>query len=200
MMANPSMIYGYPFVHRQSTSSKFGLSSESQNNIELTEFLESDLLNICFSVHYTEDQTRTATGITPNPHNSLICEDVELLYNGQTVFRCQGNAIDLLSGSLWDSGAPGTPQARINRTTSPYTSSQVTGHVYQIPMADVKAMVYDGQYCNTSRYSSQTMQLRITPRNIDPNDTTVKVCEAHFTYLYSAIAEISNGVVNIQFS
>ena len=61
-------------------------------------------------------------------------------------------------------------------------------------------MVYDGSFPNTGRFSSQTMVLRFTPRNYDPADATAYTCEAHFTYVYSSVCEIQNGIANIQFS
>lgn len=198
LLNNPSMIYSYPFNHRQSPSSKFNLVSGSVNNVELTEFLESDLLNILFSVQYTVDQVK-AGAIAPNPNNTLICTDIELLYNGQTVYKAPGQTARLIN-MLWDEGSSGAEDARIDRTVAPYTSQQVTSYFYQIPFADVKAMIYDGQFCNTGRFSSQTMVLRFTPRNYDPNDVTVHQCQADFTYIYQSVAEISNGVCNIQFS
>ncbi len=199
LMKNPNMIYSYPFNHRQSPSSKFNLVSGSVNNVELTEFLESDLLNILFSVQYTEDQVRTAAGITPNPTASMICTDIELLYNGQTVYKAPAQSARLIN-MLWDEGSSGAESAYIDRTVSPFTSQQITNYTYQIPFADIKSMIYDGEFCNTGRFSSQTMVLRFTPRNYDPLDVSVHTCEAHFTYIYQAVAEVSNGVVNIQFS
>lgn len=199
LMKNPNMIYSYPFNHRQSPSSKFNLVSGSVNNLELTEFLESDLLNILFSVQYTEDQVRTAAGITPNPTASLICTDIELLYNGQSVYKAPAQSARLIN-MLWDEGSSGAESAYIDRTVSPYTSQQITSYVYQIPFADIKAMIYDGAFCNTGRFSSQTMVLRFTPRNYDPADVSVRTCQADFTYIYQAVSEVSNGVMNIAFS
>jgi hypothetical protein len=158
-------MYSYPFFHKQTSTPK-QLMTEVNQTINLSEFLESDLQNIYFTAHLDEDQDNTG-GFSPNPLLCLHIEQIECLYNGQTIFK----------------------------------ADEVDSYVYMIPFAsmDLKNIDYSCQYSNSPRFSNQTMQLKLKVLN-PPNVAGSQPATVHFTYAYSAVAELSNGISTITFA
>jgi hypothetical protein len=193
-------MYSYPFFHKQTPTPK-QLMTEVDQTVNLAEFLESDLQNIYFSAHLDEDQDNTG-GFSPNPLLCLHIEQIECLYNGQTIFKAPGRASRLIQ-PLYDGGSPAVKNSRIRRTgtISGQASDEVDSYVYMIPFAsmDLKNIDYSCQYSNSPRFSNQTMQLKLKVLN-PPNVAGSQPATVHFTYAYSAVAELSNGISTITFA
>lgn len=196
LMSNSDLMYSYPFMHLQSASTKYLTTLAGEKTVEISEFLNSDLVNIIFSVHYTGAQRNAGSGPV-YPNIGLECNDIELLYNGQTVAKMPGRSGRLIN-MLWDAGASYADDVHFG-ATSPWTESAVQSFVYSIPLGDMKAIVFDKKYENVSRYSTQTFQLKFTPQAVLASDPDQAI-EVHFTYVYNAIASFSMGTCNIQFS
>jgi len=201
LMSNSTEMYSYPFIHRQSPTPKTIVSEVSDQIINLAELLESDLMGITMTAHLVEDQSNIG-GLAPNVLLPLHCLNIELLYNGQTVYKAPGRS-SLLVPSLYDGGASSFKHSRIRRvgTTSGIASDDVNGYVYYIPFASMfnKNINYEGRYSNSPRFSNQTLQLRLTVLN-PPGVTGSQPVQCHFTYYYSAVAELSSGMSTITFA
>ena len=193
-------MYSYPFLHKQTPTPKQVLTEINQT-INLQEFLESDLQNIYFTAHLDEDQDNT-NNFAPNPLLCLHIEQIECLYNGQTIFKAPGKASRLIQ-PLYDGGSPAVKNSRIRRTgvISGQASDEVDSYVYMIPFAsmDLKNIDYTCSYSNSPRFSNQTMQLKLKVLN-PPNVIGSLSATVHFTYAYSAVAELSNGISTITFA
>lgn len=200
LMNNSSLMYEYPFYHKVSPSPKYGLVTDTTtvNRVELLEFIESDLQTIIFSVHDTPQQKKTVAGLSgPSPGVSLECFDINLEYNGQTIFSCPGNSARLIP-MAWDAGASGV----IDNYLAPdalYTNIPHTSYAYMIPFGSMKNINFYDKFDNTSRFSSQTLQLSFRCTGLT-GLTGARSGELHATYVYSAAAAIQAGVANIQFS
>ena len=201
LMSNSADMYSYPFIHRQSPTPKTIVSTVPDQIVNLAELLESDLMGITFSAHLVEDQSN-AGGFAPNVLLPLHCIDIELLYNGQTVYKAPGRS-SLLVPSLYDGGAASFKHSRIRRTgtISGIATDDVDGYVYYIPFASMfnKNINYENRYSNSPRFSNQTLQLRLTALN-PPGVLGQQPVQCHFTYYYSAVAEISSGMSTITFA
>ena len=166
--------------------------------MELLEFIESDLQTIVFSVHDTPQQKKTVAGFSgPSPGVSLECFDITLEYNGQTVFSCPGNSARLIP-MAWDSGSSGVLDHYLE-PASDYKDISHTSYVYMIPFGSMKNINFHNKFDNTSRFSSQTLQLSFRCTGLT-GLVGARSGELHATYVYSAAAAIQGGVANIQFS
>lgn len=196
LMNNSDLMYSYPFIHLQSPSTKFLPSIAGEQVVEISEFLNSDLTSIIFSLHYTAAQKNAGT-TAPYPNVGLELTDIQLLYNGQTIYEVPGRSGRLIN-MLWDEGASWCDDVAFN-PVGPYTESPVQSFVYCIPMGDMKSIVFEGKYDNVSRYSTQSFQLRFVPVPVLPTDAD-QAAELHITHTYNAIATFSQGLCNIQYS
>lgn len=199
LMRNPSLLYQVPFLHKTSPSPKYNIVMDgvTVNTVELLEFLESDLMNIIFSVHNTGLQVASGTN-APTPGASAELLDIELLWNGQTIFKAPGASARLVN-MIFDTGASGTDDVALNQTT-PWAANALVSYIYTIPFGDMKNINFSGRngyYDNTGRYTNQTMSLRFKARQITGASGTG---ELHSTYVFSSVCGIQNGVATIQFA
>lgn len=200
LMNNSTQIYSYPFIHRSSPTPR-QVTIGTQQTVNLQELLESDLQAITFTAHLDQDRDNTG-GFAPNVLLGLQCRDIELLYNGQTVWKAPGRSARLIP-SLYDGGASSIKHSRIRRdsTLSGVATDEVDMYVYYIPFSSMfkKNINYQGAYSNSPRFANQTFQLRLTVLN-PPQVTGFDGAFIHFTYYYSAVAELSSGVSTITFA
>ena len=200
LFSNSQNMYSYPFIHRQSTTPKT-IMSEVPSVISLAEYLESDLQCIAFTAHLVEDQSNLGD-LAPNVLLPLHCSEIELLYNGQTVYKAPGNSSRLVQ-SLYDGGASSFKHSRIRRTStiSGAPSDEMDAYIQYIPIASMfqKNADYESKYSNSPRFSNQTMQLKINVHN-PPTVIGSQEVVVHFTNFYSAVAELSSGISTITFA
>jgi len=199
MMRSPNSMYSYPFIHRQSPSVKRNITSLATNVIELNEFIDSDLLGIAVEVKYADDQLRglKGAGSPPNPNASVELLDLELQFNGQTIYKAVGHSGRLIN-MIYSEGELGAIADTVINTG--YTEDQTTSYIYLIDLSDDKNTTFRDAYSNVSRYGGQTMQLSCNVRNHLAADAVQHQCIAEFTYFFSSVAEISSGVANLQFA
>lgn len=196
LMANPSMKYFYPFLHKTSPTPKYNIVMDGTtiNSVELKDFIESDLQAIIFSVHNTGLQFGDGVN-APTPGVSAECLDVEVLYNGQTLYSSPGASARLVNMNH-TTGASGYDDVALNQTT-PWAANALVSYVYIIPFSSLAPINFAGYYDNSLRYSSQNMQLRFKCRQI-PGAAGIGQLEA--TYIYNGIASIQGGVCTIDFA
>ena len=198
LMANPDLVYNYPWIHKQS-STVFNLKSLQSNTVDLGQFLNSDLLGISFAVKRKIDQQSglISAGSPPNSNLSMQCTDIELSYNGQSVYKCPGRSAQLINMLFSDSELGVISDTLIS---TGFTADQIQSYVYLIPFGSDKNVSFRQMYDNTARYPSETMQLTLTPQNYIPADVTEHDCILEVTYYYSAAGSVKNGVMHLQFS
>jgi hypothetical protein len=199
LMSAPNMLHSYPFIHRQSPSVKYNLTSLATNVIELNEFIDSDLLGIAVEVKYADDQLRglKGAGSPPNPCASVELLDIDLKFNGQTLYKAQGHSGRLMN-MIYAEGELGALADTVVNTG--YTEDQITSYIYLIDLSSDKNTTFKDHYDNVSRYGGQSMSLSCYIRNHIATDVVQHPCIAELTYFFSSVAEISNGVANLQFS
>lgn len=197
-----NLMYSYPFIHRQSPTPKNILTNVEQT-INLAEFLESDLQAITFSAHLVVDQDNTGN-LAPNVLFPLEVCDIELLYNGQTIWKAPGRTARLIP-TLYDGGSSSVKCNRIEKLAVP-TVVAADAYVYYIPFASMfkKNIVYACEYSNSPRFANQTIQLKMNVSNAPGagpgTGAGSEPAVVYFTYYYSAVAEISGGVSTITFA
>lgn len=201
LMANPDLVYNYPFVHKQSPSIIYNLKSLESNTVDLTSFLNSDLLGISFAVKNKRDLQINgfAAGSPANSNVSVQCTDIELSYNGQSVYKCPGRSAELINMLYSDDQCGVVSDAYITMGT-PFVSLPIQSYVYLIPFGSDKNMSFRQMYDNTARYPSESMQLTLTPQNHIGTDLTQYDCILELTYYFSAAGSVKNGVMHLQFS
>jgi len=204
LMGNSEMMLAYPFIRKSSPTPKF-TTTETDIVLNIQEFLESDLVNLLFSAVLVEDQDN-ANGHAPNPMALLQVENIELLYNGQTLYKLRGNSAKLIS-MLYDDGSGHIDNSRIARNAiiSGVTSVPIESHVYSFPMSVLRKNIsYETVYSNVQRFANQSMQLKMkikNPPNLRPEQVGLpQPAIVNFTYCYSAVAELQNGISNIVFA
>ena len=198
LMKNPDLVYTYPFIHRQSPAVIQNITSGITNTVNLSQFLNSDLLGISFAVKYKKDQFGTAT-VPAQPNASLQLSDVELDYNGQSIYKAPGLSAQLIN-MLYSDTELGVISDALIRNATPWTSDQIQSYVYLIPFGSNKNVSFHSKYDNTSRYPSEQMSLTFTPHNHLPADVTAYECICELTYYFSAAGSVQSGVMTIQLS
>lgn len=194
---NPSMMYLYPFYHKYTPVPKYNipLDGVTRHTITLQEFLDADLQNIIFSVHPTALQKRNGTN-APTPGVSCELLDIELLYNGQTIYKAPGASARLTPMSFYG-GASGIEDVLLTQTT-PWGNASIVDYVYSIPFSYAKSVNYEYKFENSPRFANQTMSLSFAARPVGGGAGVIG--ELHSTYIYSAYSKTMDGVCSIQLS
>lgn len=203
LMNNSEKMYSYPFIHKQAPTPR-QVVINNPSVVNLAEILESDLQAITWTAHLNDDANSGSNNRAPNVLLPLECIDIELKYNGQTIFKAPGRTSHLIP-SLYDGGASHVEHSRILRTgdTSGQNSVPANSYVYYIPFASMfhKNINYEGMYSNSPRFANQTMQLSLTVLDApEANSPPLTGATIYFTYYYSGVAEISAGVSTITFA
>lgn len=199
MMANPDLIYSYPFTHYQNFQSPpFAGARESDGlaacQVNLQGFINSDLVGIMFYVVRQSDVNPTTSGNSPSPFNTDPITNVRLFYNGIPLYMSDGelyklvNTIGHQSASYW--------QNSVIRAGSvaPFNSDPVDSYLVFIDFSRLRAACFASHFPNCMRVSNQTLQLNF---NTQFGPTVNYLCYA--TYMYNAIAEMRNGQSFIYF-
>ncbi len=183
---NPSLIYGYPFIHNQSYQSSVLQGTAGQPlSFNLQSILNADLIGLSFGVVLTSDLTPVSNN-SPNPFNYQNIEDIQLTYNGNVVWESPGNADKLVAAYMID-GAPYFHNSVIAPgAVAPYTSSPVDTYVRHIDFSRCRDACFGTEYANVWRIGNNTLSLQFTP-------VTTGSCICYVTYHYNAIADIQNG-------
>lgn len=199
LMRNPSLLYTYPFVHKQTGSVKYNLPSLQKNVVNIQEFLDGDMTNLVFSVKQMDDQKKGLKAgfpnSPPNPAASMRLTNIKLSLNGSTIYECPGDSARLVAM------AQSTEEVGVIAdayTNTGYTQDQISNYVYVIDFAMARQLAFSDTFQNTTRFPSQTMQLEFFINNHLPGDVAVHQCQLESTHFYSAVCETGNGVATIQ--
>ena len=198
LMNNPEKMAPFPMI-KQETAPTLYTTTETNVSLNLTQLMESDLQSIVFTAHLASDFTSDGNNC-PNPTFTLDCEDVELVYNGQTLFKLPHKMPNMLDLFYTDGGSL-VNHSRVQAGTTTGTASEPDAcYVYVLSMNMLKMNIsYERAFSNTKRYPNQTMNLKLKIRN-PANIAGPQPAEVHVSYLYSGIVEIQGGVSYVNFA
>lgn len=192
---NPSLMYSYPFIHRQSFNPSIFTGSTDQNNpinIPLQSFINADLVGISLGVVQATKLANNAGATNPNPFEYDRISNITLSFNGLVMFSSPGE-LYRLTNMLSIPGGGGFHQSSITDSlTGPFAVAPYNAYVLFIDFARVRAACYDGHYQNVWRVGNNTMTITF-------NTTTNNQYYAFPIYHYNGVAEIQNGQTRIYF-
>lgn len=194
MYRNPSLIYGYPFIHFQSNQFPLQITNTAQNTITLTGFINADLLGISFGVE--KDTDAITTGLqSVRPFNYQELSNVEVLFNGLVMHTSPGRAYKLTNMNSMN-GASYVENSNINAAVvAPFLSAPVNTYIMWIDFSRLKCEQFTGHYDNVWRVPNNTITLRFAC----PAGAAVDRATVQTTFFYSGIANIRQGETTIFF-
>lgn len=194
MMANPNLMYTYPFIHRQlfTTGSFTGSrSSSAPVTMTLTGLINADLVGLTIGVVKNSQIANDGTKC-PCPFVYDEIQNVLLQFNGLQMFNSPGKFYKFLN--MIGTAGSGAVQTSLiaNSATAPFSSSpQMTYPIY-IDFGRIRSACFDGHYSNTWRIGNNTLTLSF-------NTSTTETYTMYVTYHYNGVCEVQSGQARIYF-
>ena len=195
LMANPSLMSAYPFIHHQSFSpGKFTVVDPANTvNIVLQSFINADLLAITIGVINDLSQNPSGNN-SPSQFNYVDLQDVRLLFNGIVMCDAPGNLLKLINCKAGPCGGNYVHNDVIQPgTVAPFTSDPVDTYIYEFDFAKMRSLCFEGQYENVQRFGNQVLTLEFKV-------PAAGTYQTYATYHYNGICEINRGQSNIYFN
>lgn len=191
MKRDPTLIYGYPFIHTQTFS--IANINFAQIDVPLTSILNADLVGLIFGVVKASDY-QPSGGNSPNPFNYQELVDIQILYNGQVMSNFPGQSYKLQSmhssvGANYFYGSVINPGA-----VAPFTSFPVNSYPIFIDFSRKRTPCYTNHFANVWRIGNNVLQLRC---NVASGVDQQYIC--FVTYLYNGIADVQNGETRLYY-
>jgi hypothetical protein len=196
MMMDPTLIYNYPFVHKEQFQAIFDGKKESDgyrsSKVRLDGFLNSDLLSICIVI-IAEKDLNPGTAVPKNPLNFARILNPELLYNGIPLFRS-----DYVNYQLYNmhgsAGASFFENSVVSQgsTTGPYISSPTDAYLLHIDFSRLRSACVPEHMFNTFRVANQTLFLNFNTPRTEPY--RLFAC-----YHYNGMVSVQSGVTSVYF-
>ena len=206
IMADPSLMYSYPYMHFQSGSIKrfTGAPDTTTFSIELQELLNADLLAIHFGVFADKYETPPDTAAVVPKLAGVRLLNVKLTYNGQVLQHFPGNLIEL--DQLVNGGGSWSIIPTLNEDGTAGTTS-LRNYSYSIYFTPHQVSSFMASFSNTPRLPSQTLLLEFiiasdddaTRLKLPSTDPNTKF-SLHYTYQYPAVNSVSQGSSNLMFN
>lgn len=194
MYKDPSLIYGYPFIHFQSNQFQVVVTNNATNTITLTGFINADLLGISFGVLKDTDAV-TSGQQSVRPFNYQEVANVEVLFNGLVMHSSPGRMHKLTNMNSVN-GASYVENSNINNAiVAPFLSSPVNTYVTWIDFSRLRCEQFTSHYENVWRVPNNTITLRFAC----PAGGAVDRATVLTTFFYSGIANIRQGETTIFF-
>jgi hypothetical protein len=183
---NPTLIYGYPFIHHQTFQSTI-LSGTAgvPLSFNLLSILNADLVGLSFGVLMVSDYSPSG-GNTPNPFNYQNVRDIQLLYNGQVMWNTPGNLDKLAAAYMIDGAGYFFNSVIAPGAVAPYSSVPVDTYVRHIDFSRKRNANFGNQFANVWRIGNNSLTMQFTP-------VTTGSCIVFVTYHYNGLADIQNG-------
>ena len=186
--------YSYPFLHQQpiiSTTFNGVRESDSTNGalVNLTGFINSDLVGIAFYVVRTADVSPTG-GNSPSPFNTDPISNIVMRYNGNVIYSAPGqsykfiNMTGIQEASFFQNSviAPGA--------IAPFNSSPVDSYICWIDFAKIREACINGEhFANTFRVSNQTLTLNFNTAYGSTTSYEIRGC-----YFFNGIVSFKAGM------
>ena len=202
----------YPYSHvlsgSSSTQTLAVVNKKCEMNVDLSGFLNSDLIAISFSVNkyshlnstIVDDATANKNTVC-NPGSTYRCKNIRLYYNGSTLFELSHYLTDLHQLSV----CHGDPHGENHRISNDGSLTADAGNAFQYYLsftADMRNQFME-RLANVPRYSQQPMELRFEievplPADIDANNNFQSSFRS--SYYYNAVNLMSKGNSNVFFT
>lgn len=202
MTRNPSLIYGYPFIHFQSAQISItippGASSGATNITQsLLGFINADLLGISFGV-VRDSNVNSTSNNSVNPFNYEEISDITASFNGLVMYNAPKRMRKLMdmnsiNGAGYFEGSILNPGA-----VAPFTSAPINTYITWIDFSRLRCTQFHDKYENVWRVPSNTISMNYT-LNIAVDLVNTRTYTAYFTYIYSGITNVRQGESTIYF-
>lgn len=198
MIADANVIYNLPVVHAQSfTSPAFTGSNVAAApcDVLLQSFANADLLGIVFHVIELENKVPAAG---KGPRNPFLLDDIsniEVSFNGTTLFRLPGKSHHLTSMLTQTDGAASYGYTKYDyvddaKGYAVAPGGQVKCYPIHLDFTQQRAAFQHEHMNNTWRIPNQSIQLRFnTTKNVQYRVAA--------TYLYNMSISYSNGISSL---
>lgn len=192
----------YPYVHVLSGTSRTQILANvggvAPMQLDMTGFLNSDLLGIGFSVINASDLNSVIDSGSPdknlmcNPCRTVRCRNIRLFYNGSTLFDIPHHLADL--HAMANSKGDVTANVSTLTETGDLTSDTIA-HQYYISFSAKMRNQFLGRLANVPRYSQQPIEIRF---DVETTNNTPHTFRS--SYYYNSVAMMSKGNSNIFFT
>ncbi len=194
MYKDPSLIYGYPFIHFQSNQFQVVVTNTALNTITLTGFINADLLGISFGVLKDTDAVTTGQQ-SVRPFNYQELSNVTVLFNGLVMHGSPGRMHKLTNMNSIN-GASYVENSNINGAiVAPFLSAPTNTYVTWIDFSRLRCEQFTSHYENVWRVPNNTITLQFAC----PAGAAVDRATVLTTFFYSGIANIRQGETTIFF-
>lgn len=188
---NQSLHYSYPFIHHQSYGPISITSSGSRRiDIPLLSFINADLTGISLGVVKSTDFNSGATG-APNPFNYVDLDEINLNFNGNTMYNSPGKLYKLAMMECSD-GPMFWHGSIINPIVN--DSDPVDNYMLMIDFSRLRATCFHNKFFNVWRIENNTLSIAF---NVPEASTSYIIFP---TYYYNAIAKIQRGQTQMIFN
>ena len=200
-----NMFTVYPYTHvlsgTQSTQTVTVINNIGKFNIDMTGFLNSDLLGISFHIIDTAclngviDSGSPENNTMPNPFSTHRCRDIRVIFNGSILHDMRHYSHDLLLSSMTKGNVHVSNKETLN-TGLDNGGAPDNAHVYYLPFTkDLRAQFTD-MLMNTPRYSQQPLSIDFCFEDVDGTRSYT----FQSSYYYNAVTLTSKGNSNIFFT
>lgn len=200
MIKNEAYMYTYPYIMPVGfvTNGPFPGSKRSSGNrvvVQFNQFQNSDLLGIVMCVQREVDTGATADQY-PNPLLAQELEDIEMTYNGGSIFQLPGKSYKAISTFMGDQQAQsftiGANGFGANDAEKRAAKIQNCNLVY-FDFSQLRSVCYQSHMYNTWRIPPGNV---LTVSFYTPEGSTVRY-NCFYTCYYNAVLTAQNGVSNI---
>ena len=193
LMAKPTLMLAYPFIHHQSFSPANFTVVDPLNptNAVLQSFINADLLAITLGIVETGSLRPALAADSPSPFNYVDLTDVELKFNGLVMNNTPGDLLKLVNLKGTPVGANYFHNDIISAGST--DSNPVDTYVYTFDFSRIRSLCFEGEYQNVRRIGNQVLELNFKV----PAAGTYTIFA---TYHYNGVAELARGQTNIFFN
>jgi hypothetical protein len=194
LMKDPSLMYSYPFIHRQTFSpSNFFGSMDTGNPISLTlqSIINADLIGISIGVVQTS-KLSNGGATCPNPFAYDRISNISLTFNGLVMFYSPGEVYRITNLLSTPGSGSFHEEFLTDSAVAPFASNPYDAYALFIDFSRIRSACFDGHYQNVWRIGNNVLSLSF-------NTTTVNQYAIFVTYHYNGVAEIQNGQTRIYF-
>jgi hypothetical protein len=190
MMSEPNLYQAYPFIMTQSyTSPQFGGNPNSASSVQLLAFQNADLLGVVFSVVKVSDLASNGQTV-PKPLNYTPIREVDVKFNGNSVYKVPGTAYRLTNMLQKFGGGFLDVVSYSGTNNQDFAPISAKAYPILIDFSRIRASTFCSEYQNVWRIGNNSMTV-----NFKTPDNDVYVLYA--TYFYNAINEVQSSTSNV---
>jgi hypothetical protein len=191
MIAMPSLMYSYPFIHYQHYQpAVVGPTSSTyqQNTFLLNAFTNGDLLGIVlWFVDVTDLPGGGATGQVPAPFKIAQVNDIQVELNGVALFRLPAQSYRATNCLIGDQGNSSYDVVYPIGTAATYTQGQAGAYPIYLDFSRCRSACVQDEMFNTWRIPNQNLSVKFT----DPVGS--RTLQPYAMYMYNGVIEFQSG-------